>query len=225
MDRAQVGAWAAEPPFGLRPDGFFCVKKVLTPARSPGGRAGQGVVGKRSAVDWDNEWREAVSVVTAAFESLPGATRKTLAELSRGMVAHKEAMQQLVAGVDAAAHCAGCGGACCRKGKYHFSAVDLLVYLAAGLPLFAPRFDNGQCPFLGEPECLIPPGCRPFNCITFNCELIEDQLAPDEVSRFYRMEQELVARYSEIRTLFPARSMDGPLLGITQRRSDHGYND
>ncbi|MBU5637404.1 hypothetical protein KOM00_11745 [Geomonas sp. Red69] len=161
---------------------------------------------------WDHEWQEAVSRVAAAFERLSDAARQNLEGHARGMVAHKEAMQQLVARADAAAHCAGCGGACCVRGRYHFSAVDLLVYLATAKPLFAPRFDNGLCPFLGEPECLIPAGYRPFNCITFNCDLIEDQLTRDEVSRFYRMEQELSARYAEIRALFPARSMDGPLL-------------
>lgn len=160
----------------------------------------------------DHEWREAVSKVTAAFERLPDAVRLELERLCRDMVAHKEAMQQLAARVDAARHCAGCGGACCVRGKYHFGAVDLLVYLSTAKPLFAPRFDNGLCPFLGEPECLIPAGYRPFNCITFNCDLIEDQLTRDEVSRFYRMEQELKARYAQIRSLFPARSMDGPLL-------------
>ena len=161
---------------------------------------------------WYKEWQEAVGKVAAAFERLPEAVRGNLATLAGGMVAHKEAMQQLVSGVDAAAHCAACGGACCVKGKYHFSAVDLLVYLATDRPLFAPRFDNGLCPFLGEPACLIPAGYRPFNCITFNCDLIEDQLAREDVSRFYRMEQELVARYAAIRGVFPARSMDGPLL-------------
>ncbi|MBJ6802104.1 hypothetical protein [Geomonas propionica] len=161
---------------------------------------------------WNNEWQEAVSRVTAAFERLSVPVRRNLETLATQMAAHKEGMQQLVSGVDAAAHCAGCGGACCVKGKYHFSAVDLLVYLATDKPLFAPRFDNGLCPFLGEPECLIPAGYRPFNCITFNCDLIEDQLAREDVSRFYRMEQELVARYAAIRGLFPARSMDGPLL-------------
>ncbi|MBJ6749191.1 hypothetical protein [Geomonas anaerohicana] len=161
---------------------------------------------------WDREWLEGVSRVTAAFERLPGSVRQDLESQARGMVAHKQAMQQLVGQVDAASHCAGCGGACCAKGKYHFSSVDLLVYLAAGQPLFAPRFDNGLCPFLGEPECLMPPGYRPFNCITFNCDLIEDQLPRDEVARFYRMEQELATRYAEIRALFPARNMDGALL-------------
>lgn len=169
--------------------------------------------GEDEAVNgWEKEWLQGVAAVTTVFVELPAAGRDKLAELARSMVSLKESMQQLVAGVDAAAHCAGCGGACCVSGKYHFRIADLLVYLATGKSLFAPRFDNGRCPYLGEPECLIPAGYRPFNCITFNCDLIEDQLPRDEVSRFYRMEQELKARYAEIRSLFPARSMDGPLL-------------
>ncbi|WP_224984546.1 hypothetical protein [Geomonas agri] len=161
---------------------------------------------------WDHVWQEAVSRVTAAFQQLPVPVRRDLEALATAMVAHKQAMQRLVSQADAASHCAACGGACCAKGKYHFSAVDLLVYLATAKPLFAPRFDNGLCPFLGEPECLIPAGYRPFNCITFNCDLIEDQLPRDEVARFYQMEQELSARYTEIRALFPAGSMAGSLL-------------
>lgn len=161
---------------------------------------------------WDKKWLQRVADVTTVFVGLPASDRDRLEQLAREMMALKVAMQELVAGVDAAGHCAGCGGACCMSGRYHFGAADLLVYLATEKTLFAPRFDNGRCPYLGEPECLIPPGYRPFNCITFNCDLIEDQLTRDEVSRFYQMEQALKARYAEIRSLFPARSMDGPLL-------------
>lgn len=161
---------------------------------------------------WNHEWQERVGGVTASFERLPDAERKTLDQLARGMVAHKEAMQQIVAQVDAAGSCAGCGGTCCVSGRYHFGAADLLVYLSTERPLFTPRFENGLCPFLGDGECLIPAGFRPFNCITFNCDLIEDRLSQEEVSRFYRMERELKQLYAEIRSLFPPRSMDGPLL-------------
>lgn len=163
-------------------------------------------------MEWESEWQERVDAVTAAFSLLPETDLLRLGLLSRAMVAHKEAMQELVARVDAASHCALCGGACCVRGRYHFSAVDLLVYLATGKPLFTPRFDNGLCPFLGDAACLIPAGYRPFTCITFNCDVIEDQLTRDEVSRFYQMEKELQERYAEIRSLFPPKSMDGPLL-------------
>jgi len=163
-------------------------------------------------MSFEKQWQDGVRGVGAVFAALPEPDRERLRCRAKAMVALKEAMQELVAMVDAASHCAGCGGACCVCGKYHFTAVDLLVYLATGAPLFAPRFDNGLCPYLGEARCLIEPGYRPFNCITFNCELIEDQLPPDEVSRFYLMERELRSSYGEIRSLFPAKTMHGPLL-------------
>lgn len=163
-------------------------------------------------MEWERQWQKGVDAVTALFCALPQADLLKLRGMSLALLAQKEAMQELVAKVDAASHCAGCGGACCVSGKYHFSAVDLLVYLATDRPLFSPRFDSGLCPYLGEPRCLIPTGYRPFNCITFNCEIIEDQLSRDELSRFYLMERELRLGYGEIRSLFPPGSMDGSLI-------------
>ncbi|HJV66543.1 MAG TPA: hypothetical protein VJ550_12470 [Geomonas sp.] len=157
-------------------------------------------------------WREGVCRVQLAFAGLDGPGRREAERLCRLLVARKEAMQELVARVDASAHCAGCGGACCVTGKYHFSAVDLLAYLATGRELFEPSFDNGLCPYLSSDGCLMPPGYRPFNCITFNCERIEDQLSKDEVALFYDSERELRETYARIRALFPGRSGDGPLL-------------
>ena len=161
---------------------------------------------------FEKKWQEGLDEVGAAFALLVEPDLQRLRTQARAMVALKEAMQELVATADAASHCAGCGGACCVCGKFHFSAVDLLVYLATGAPLFTPRFDNGLCPYLGEGRCLIPPGYRPFNCITFNCELIEDRLSRDGVARFYEMERELRRSYGEIRSLFPSGMMDGSLL-------------
>jgi hypothetical protein len=161
---------------------------------------------------YEELWREGVRRVTAAFALLAEPDRQQVAILCRSLLARKEAMQALVARVDAASHCAGCGGACCVKGKYHFTPVDLLVYLATGRDLFAPLFDNGLCPYLAPEGCLMPPGYRPFNCITFNCERIEDQLPEKEVALFYRWESELRETYRQLRALFPDRSADGPLL-------------
>lgn len=163
-------------------------------------------------MEWERQWQNGVDAVTEAFSALPQADLLKLRGLALGMLAQKEAMQDLAAKADAATHCASCGGACCVSGKYHFTAVDLLVYLATDGQLFSPRFDNGLCPFLGEPRCLIPTGYRPFNCITFNCDVIEDRLSRDELSRFYLMERELRRSYGEIRSLFPPRMMDGSLL-------------
>ena len=158
------------------------------------------------------QWRDGVRRVTDAFSALPEPDLARLRSLSSLVMEQKDAMQALVAQVDAASHCAGCGGACCVSGKYHFTAADLLVHLATGAPLFAPLFDNGLCCYLGAAGCLMAPAYRPFNCITFNCERIEDLLPEQEVARFYRLEGELRRSYAQILSLFPGNAMFGALL-------------
>jgi len=162
--------------------------------------------------DFAGQWRAGVRLVTQAYLAAPEPLRARLRELAALLKETKCAMQALVARVDAAAHCAGCGGECCVKGKYHFTKADLLVYLVDGKPLFVPLFSNGLCPNLGCQGCLIPTAYRPFNCITFNCELIEDLLPGEDLASFYRMERELRLRYQEIRSLFPEQTMHGALL-------------
>jgi hypothetical protein len=161
---------------------------------------------------FEQQWQDGVQYVTLAFRELPAPELARLHELSAELRRQKCAMQALVARVDAASRCAGCGGECCVAGKYHFTRADLLVYLATGETLFAPLFGNGLCPYLGPAGCLAATAYRPFNCITFNCERIEDLLSGEEVAGFYRMERELRRLYREIRSLFPDKSMDGALL-------------
>ena len=168
-----------------------------------------------SITDFDGQWQEGVRRVTALYRALPQHLKEKLHELAAGLRELRTAMQALVARVGAAAHCACCGGECCVAGKYHFTQADLLVYLDAGEPIFAPLFDNGLCPYLGAAGCLIPAAYRPFNCITFNCERTEDLLSEGELASFYRMERELRERYREIRSLFPDQTMYGALLAET----------
>jgi hypothetical protein len=169
----------------------------------------------RSHMSFERQWQDGVQRITAAFSLLSEGDLARLRALCALMMEQKGALQALTLRVDPAAHCAGCGGACCVAGKYHFSAVDLLAYLVTGEPLFVPLFGNGLCPYLAETICLMAPAYRPFNCITFNCEVIEDLLSAAEVASFYRLEKELRRSYSEIRRLFPANKMDGALLKET----------
>ena len=162
--------------------------------------------------DFAGQWQQGVLRVTADYLALSQQVLHRLQVLSAELQEKKCAMQALVARVGAAAHCAGCGGECCVAGKYHFTKADLLVYLAAGEPLFEPLFGNGLCPYLGQAGCLIPAAFRPFNCITFNCERIEDLLSEHDLAGFYRMERELRRCYDEIRSLFPEQTMYGALL-------------
>ena len=165
-----------------------------------------------SGNDLFEQWREGVGRVTRAYLALPQPLIQRLHGLSAALKTERRAMQELVAKVGAAAHCASCGGECCVAGKYHFTRADLLVYLASQEPLFTPLFGNGLCPYLGREGCLIEPAFRPFNCITFNCERIEELLSEQELAGFYRMERELRRYYGEIRSLFPEQTMHGALL-------------
>jgi len=160
----------------------------------------------------EDSWREQVARVSLLLSQFPQEEHARLAELCERLREQKLALQALADRADAAASCAACGGACCVTGKYHVTPVDLLVYLVNGELLFAPHFESGLCPYLGEGGCLMRPAYRPFNCITFNCELIEDLLSAEEVSRFYRLERELKGSYQAIRALFPGGGMDGALL-------------
>ena len=160
----------------------------------------------------ENHWLARVQEFVDFFRRLPESDLQKLRALSGELTERKRALQALAARADCAARCAGCGGACCVTGKYHFTPVDLLVHLATAQPLFAPHFGNGLCPYLGESGCQMAPAYRPFNCITFNCELIEDCLSAQEVSSFYQLERELRRNYLEIRALFPGSSLDRALL-------------
>lgn len=162
--------------------------------------------------DLDALWRTGVRDVVHAYRGLPVQVLEPLKERAARLRELRLAMQALVAGIGAATHCADCGGECCVAGKYHFTKIDLLVYLVEQEPLFAPLFNNGLCPYLAPGGCLIEPAYRPFNCITFNCERIEDLLSEKELAGFYRMERELRRVYGEIRSLFTDDSMHGAVL-------------
>lgn len=161
---------------------------------------------------FDEQWQAGVREVHGVFGNLSAEQLLRLRDLTVELKALKAEMQSLVAAIGAGSHCADCGGECCVAGKYHFSKVDLLVYLVDAAPLFEPLFDNGLCPYLAPHGCLIPADYRPFNCITFNCERIEDLLPDDDLAAFYAGERELRRCYGEIRSLFPDHSMHGAVL-------------
>jgi hypothetical protein len=163
-------------------------------------------------MDSKADWQAGVARIGDALTRLGEPELAKLHALARVMMEQKRGMHALSAAVDPLSHCAECGGACCVRGKYHFTAADLLVYLVTREPLFSPQFDNGLCPYLVQERCLMAPEYRPFNCITFNCERIEDLLPPPAVARFYELERELRATYEAIRSLFPDGAANGAVL-------------
>ncbi len=159
-----------------------------------------------------DKWRQAVAAVTSEYAALVPSLRERLQTLCESILTTKSGVHAVTEAVSPAAICAGCGGACCASGKYHFTVVDLLVFLSSGQPLFEPHFGRGLCPYLGERSCLMAPDYRPFNCLTFNCEQVEALLAPSEVACFYAGERELRRLYAGVEELFGNRFMHGLLM-------------
>jgi len=86
-----------------------------------------GDKGNRLQMSIEKDWHDGVRRVTHALSHLSEPELDRLRALCAKMMEQKVAMQALTARVDPASHCAGCGGACCVAGKYHFTGVDLLV--------------------------------------------------------------------------------------------------
>ncbi len=156
-------------------------------------------------------WGRAVAAVQAQFAAFNGELLACLQGAIRLLKLEKMAIFDLTASEAGEKICAGCQGKCCESGKYHFTVIDLLVYLNDGKELFTPRFGNKRCPYLGEAGCLMDPEYRPFNCITFNCESLEALLAYEDVKKFYALENALRGHYLRIRQMCGKRTAHGLL--------------
>ena len=160
----------------------------------------------------DDLWRLAVTAVTVEFQSLTSSRLSEVRTAVEALVALKLAMHAVAEMVDCAEICSGCGGECCSRGKYHFSVIDLIVFLSTGRELFEPDFANGMCPYLGGNGCLMPAAFRPFTCITFNCERIESSLQPLDREFFYAAEKKLRLSYKQLQEIFADSRMRGALM-------------
>lgn len=158
------------------------------------------------------KWETAINAIALEYQDIPAVVRLRVDALLEKLVSAKLLVHAYADHLQAADICASCGGQCCLTGKYHFTVVELLVYLHEGKPLFAPRFDSGLCPYLGDTGCLMGPSHRPYNCITFNCELVDGLLEPHERERFVSAELELRSCYEEIEKLFGNRFLQGLLI-------------
>jgi len=157
-------------------------------------------------------WNNAVAVVRAEYGGLPEPVRAKVYSLSASIQRLKAEIASIPEKKGASGACFSCGGRCCERGKYHFSAIDLLVYLATDRELFDPCFDQASCPYLGAEGCHMAPAYRPYTCITFHCDRLEGLLSPAEVERLYELERSLRSRYAMIEELFDRRMTQGLLL-------------
>ena len=157
-------------------------------------------------------WHLAVTAVSVELSRLPPEKRNSFSRLAEEAWHCKTALHAIVAAADCGGICADCGGECCRTGKYHFTLVDLLVYLSRGEALFEPGFNRPLCPFLGPDGCFMAPGYRPYTCVTFNCDRVMTHLDTPEEERLTRLERELRELYDRFGMLLGRRVMNGLLL-------------
>ncbi|MGA7826058.1 MAG: hypothetical protein WCA04_00225 [Geobacteraceae bacterium] len=166
-------------------------------------------------------WDRTVAVAEVEYENLSGPLKDRVFGISEAIRQVKLEMFALAGGAAVVETCCDCGGLCCEKGKYHFSLIDLLIYLSTGKELFSPLFRDAPCPFLGESGCLMDPAYRPFTCITFHCERLEIHLSPNDLQRILYLERSLRVLCRELESMFGQRLMQGLLLsGARYLRGD-----
>lgn len=145
-------------------------------------------------------WHHGCAAIAREFNSLTPLQREEIIVDIAALMALKKSMHSQIDKVSGGDRCAVCRGECCKAGRYHVTAIDLLAFLVTDVPVFTPLFAKGWCPFLGGSGCLMAPEYRPFNCIIFNCDQIEELLDPAALQLFYCQEQELRRLYGTIRS-------------------------
>lgn len=161
-------------------------------------------------------WERAVHVARVEYEQLSDPLKKQVLAIGESIRQVKLEIYALAGGAAIIETCVACGGLCCEKGKYHFSVIDLLMYLSTGKELFIPSFRESPCPFLGETGCLMDPAYRPYTCITFHCERLEDLLSPADLERIHHLERGLRELCQKLEKLFGGRLMQGLLLSCAR---------
>lgn len=156
----------------------------------------------RAVLTDQESWADALRVVRQEYDGLWDEVRTALAQMAGELRLQKRELHSLAADMGAERLCAECRGACCRTGKYHFSVVDLLVFLSGGEEIVKPSFQADCCPYMGKECCQMEPSLRPFPCITFCCEELHALMAPDVAERLAVLEKGVRACYHWIEELF-----------------------
>jgi hypothetical protein len=157
-------------------------------------------------------WNNAVALVRREYEALSDNEKAEVGSVAGLIRIKKGEIFSLTENRGSSEICANCRGACCAKGKYHFTVVDLLVFLAGDVELFTPSFDGDLCPYMGNGRCLMTPSFRPLTCITFHCESLEDLLSTAELERVSSLESGLRNQYAHLEAFFGTRFTQGLLL-------------
>lgn len=157
-------------------------------------------------------WEGAVSTIREEYACLSNKEKNEVVAVADLIRRTKDEIYLLTEKKGASDICGKCGGACCATGKYHFTVVDLLVFLACDVELFSPSFDRGFCPYLRGGACLMSPSFRPLTCIVFHCEPLECLLSHAELEHMYFLERRLREQYAHLEAFFGTRLTQGLLL-------------
>ena len=163
------------------------------------------------------KWELGVAAVREEFAAHSPSIRGLVNNCAAAIKSCKETLHLIGCGVAAAEICARCRGECCKSGKNHVRAVDIVVYLNDGRDIFTPSFEREICPYLDENACLMGPEYRPFNCVTFICEQVEGLLDVNEKERFYAVERRLRVLYGEMERILDNRFRYG-ILSVCERQ-------
>lgn len=159
----------------------------------------------------DELWHVSIETASREFAGLDQQLLERTAAIVSEMMTVKSRIAMLFDGVNGGEICRLCRGECCQSGSYHFTVTDLLAYLVTGDTLFAPRFDSGVCPYLGEGGCVMSPSFRPYNCVTFVCDRVDAGMTPEDRERFAELSAGLRDLYQRMEALFENRFFYGIL--------------
>lgn len=149
------------------------------------------------------------------WQRLDAAERQWIKDQLAAIDSLQQQLQRYFDQAGGARHCRDCNGACCERGAYHVTLVNLLAALASGRPFPEPDF-SATCPMLGPSGCRLDVALRPFNCVTFVCDAVESAMPLPDRAAFYAAEQQLRRLYETFEQRYAAASMRGFLLAMAR---------
>ena len=161
--------------------------------------------------DRSRRWNALITRIAEEYRVLPASERQWIDPRLERIARLQQQLQDFFRHADGDRHCRICQGDCCAKGHNHMTLPNLLGYLSRG-ELPPPADFSGTCPFLGLRGCLLDVERRPYNCVTFICDTIENALSPQDIERFYSLDQQLRTIYLDFAARYRGAAMTGLLL-------------
>lgn len=162
-------------------------------------------------VDDQKLWHLGTTRIESLLADLPVGVGESMTTLLTRYHQAKEALDEVVAEVDAASVCCECSGQCCMNGKYRMNIFDAMARIAEQIPTSADFSQKPVCPYGTEAGCTMEPGLRPADCVLFVCDEIDQRLSPKARLLFSAQERLLRECISEA-SILTGEPMGTPLL-------------